>query len=352
MRYLPLLAYFTQALKIPADTDGNFRISREIPADAFNFTVLGDWGGFPKPFYTTPIQLNSAKLLNQVADIADSQFTLAIGDNFYFWGVDSIHHPHFTKTFENIYTSRALQKPWYPLMGNHDWQGQDQIQIEYSEINYRWTFPYFYYSVEYKFGKNLDKTLKILMTDSQIQCDYKGSSAINKQYPRNPTEAEKIAQLEWLEAELVKSQNNQDEFIFVASHYEYHVPYDHKTYKCMKEVNDLMDKYQVQAHFFGHIHELSHMIPKSGEPGYGVLNYICSGNGALASFNYHLTDDTIVWNTHTDILYFQRGVRKFGGGFVMVEIAGETATVRYYHNNDRESKEKKPTYTFTFNARK
>lgn len=339
------------ALEILPDPDGFYRIERTLSQNSFNFSVYGDWGGFPRPFYTTPIQLNTAKLLSKISDQADSQFTLAVGDNFYFWGVKSILDPRFAKTFENIYTAKSLQKPWYPLNGNHDWQGTDHVQEKYSEISNRWTFPSYYYTINYKFGSDSatnqkPKSLKLIMLDSQVQCDVGETAQRDRQYDRLITEQERLDQLTWLENELKNSKS--DDFVFLVSHYQYVTPFQIATYKCMEPVNDLILKYQVPIHFYGHEHYLSHVTPKENQPGYGQIHYVLSGNGALT--NPGPTDDRDP-NPTMNVHYYERSWKNFGGGFVMVEMTENEAKIRFYHNKNLGDREVIPTYEFSVPAR-
>ena len=69
-------------------------------ADSLNFTVLGDWGGqsiFP---YTTSAQRAIAKVMGVQAKADGSQFTFALGDNFYSYGVKDVNDKRFKETFE------------------------------------------------------------------------------------------------------------------------------------------------------------------------------------------------------------------------------------------------------------
>lgn len=134
----------------PPDSDGHFRINRKLNAKSFNFTILGDYGGFPSPWYHTPYQTSAAKLLNQVSNLENSQFTLAIGDNFYYHGVKDIYDPAWYHVWDSMYTSSSLQKPWYGILGNHDHMGNRSAQIVYSQFNNRWTIPNFYYTIRYE----------------------------------------------------------------------------------------------------------------------------------------------------------------------------------------------------------
>ena len=51
------------------------------------------------------------------------EFIYGIGDNFYFWGVETVHDRQWTNTFENVYKSKEMQVDWHLTTGNHDWTG-------------------------------------------------------------------------------------------------------------------------------------------------------------------------------------------------------------------------------------
>ena len=59
--------------------------------NGLNYLVLGDWGGFhiKEAFggYTTPVQVAIADQMDIVGEEVDSEFTMALGDNFYIYGV-------------------------------------------------------------------------------------------------------------------------------------------------------------------------------------------------------------------------------------------------------------------------
>ena len=63
--------------------------------DSLRFIVMGDWGGLPDFPYRTPIEKAVGKQMGKIADGIDSQFTLALGDNFYFDGVRDVHDLRF-----------------------------------------------------------------------------------------------------------------------------------------------------------------------------------------------------------------------------------------------------------------
>ena len=75
-------------------------LARSADDDKLNFIVLGDWGGQPDPPYTTEAETSIAKVMGDVASSENSQFTLALGDNFYNTGVKNVNDPRFNQTFE------------------------------------------------------------------------------------------------------------------------------------------------------------------------------------------------------------------------------------------------------------
>ena len=74
--------------------------SDDLGADALNFIVLGDWGGKPSYPYTTEAETSIAGVMGKVASEMNSQFTLALGDNFYDTGVKNVYDHRFNYTFE------------------------------------------------------------------------------------------------------------------------------------------------------------------------------------------------------------------------------------------------------------
>ena len=67
---------------------------------SLSFLALGDWGGQPtSPYYTTA-EKDIAAAMGKTAQNVGSQFTIALGDNFYDVGVKDVTDPRFKETFE------------------------------------------------------------------------------------------------------------------------------------------------------------------------------------------------------------------------------------------------------------
>src|SRR5690606_40939846 len=93
--------------------------------DALNFLVVGDWGR--NGFFN---QREVAEQMGRTGEEIGSQFVISTGDNFYSAGVTVLYYPKWQLPFEDVYTAPALQRPWYVVLGNHDWQGNVEAQVE------------------------------------------------------------------------------------------------------------------------------------------------------------------------------------------------------------------------------
>jgi len=100
------------------------------------FLSIGDWGD------------KNAKKISDYMGYNDPEWLIAIGDNFYSDGVVGVDDPQFKEKFEDTFTAKSLQVPWYVCSGNHDYYGGDEgiaAEIAYSGKSSRWIFPSFYY---------------------------------------------------------------------------------------------------------------------------------------------------------------------------------------------------------------
>ena len=108
------ILHLTLAKRISPSSDG-YHVTHDVSRDKFSWIALGDWGGRFAPFYTTDIQLETAASMERIARLIKPEFILALGDNFYDWGVQDINDPMWKKTFENVYASAELHCPWFQI---------------------------------------------------------------------------------------------------------------------------------------------------------------------------------------------------------------------------------------------
>jgi tartrate-resistant acid phosphatase type 5 len=111
---------------------------------------------------------------------------LLLGDNFYEDGVSFTSDPQWQAKFASMCDPMALDFPFYAVLGNHDYHGNESAEVQYSieDPGSRWKMPARYYS----FSKLLSDGTKIdlFAPDSEV------------------IEAED-AQLAWLRKELAAS---------------------------------------------------------------------------------------------------------------------------------------------------
>ncbi|XP_074292729.1 purple acid phosphatase 8-like [Silene latifolia] len=91
---------------------------------SLSFLVIGDWGRkgeFNQTFVATQ--------MGNVGEELDVNFIVSTGDNFYDDGLTGVNDPAFTESFTDIYTAPSLQKPWYNVLGNHDYRGDVLAQL-------------------------------------------------------------------------------------------------------------------------------------------------------------------------------------------------------------------------------
>jgi tartrate-resistant acid phosphatase type 5 len=60
-----------------------------------SFFVIGDWGGLPNSPYRTVIETQVSKTMNELSQTHNTKFQVALGDNFYFNGVQNVGDTRF-----------------------------------------------------------------------------------------------------------------------------------------------------------------------------------------------------------------------------------------------------------------
>ncbi|XP_031550025.1 tartrate-resistant acid phosphatase type 5-like [Actinia tenebrosa] len=258
--------------------------STSVKRDQLNFIVLGDWGGLNFFPYKTPIESAVAKQMSKTSEQLGAQFIVALGDNFYFSGVKNVNDKRFEETFENVFSSKSLQIPWYFCAGNHDHYGNASAQIAYSQKSNRWNFPYYYYTKDWTIP-GTDKKLQLVMIDTVLLCgntvhDFLGGN--NAQGPDSIDDAE--VQWSWLEKTL---KSSQAQYLLVGGHFPVWSIAEHGPTQCLVErLKPLLEKYDVTAYLSGHDHNLQHIKdPKSS------VDYFVSGSGAYVANKTDHKDD-------------------------------------------------------------
>src|SRR5580658_3131535 len=239
-----------------------FSFGRGKEKGALNFFIVSDWGwnGFKA-------QQEVADQVARSAEKIEPSFVISTGDNFQVQGVASVQDPLWISNYENVYKSVYLQCDWYPVLGNHDYRGNTQAQIDYSKISRRWRLESRYYTMVRRVNDSVSARF-IFLDTSPFVTDYYHKPGM-PDIPQQDT----AAQLAWLREVLA---NSKEQWKLVFGHHP--VFSGGKTHGSTRELIErfrpLFEQYHVQVYFCGHDHDLQHLKEKGGS-----VDYIVTGTG-------------------------------------------------------------------------
>jgi len=275
-----------------------------VEKKALRFIAFGDWGRNGE--YR---QKEVADELGKIAKELKPAFLVSTGDNFYPSGVRSTQDHNWLASFEDIYTAHSLQIDWYVVLGNHDYKGNVQAEIDYTNIARRWNMPARYYSK--KITINDDTTQQALLV-------FLDTSPLIGQYYQSQDHADNIrsqdstAQKNWLE-NVLNDPSPNIKWKFVFGHHPLYTGGPRMNSIDTKQLNGslkpIFDKYKVNAYICGHEHSLQYIKPK------GSTHYFISGAGS---------------ETTQTILYPESG--KFAvseNGLMTVSVTKESLIVQF-----------------------
>ena len=230
--------------------------------DAYHFYTIGDWGRNGQ--YG---QQELADMMDLAASKVEPEIIVSTGDNFYPNGVASINDPYWISSFENVYSGYNLFCPWYVILGNHDYRGNYQAQIDYTNLSQRWNMPaqYYYKDITTDDGA----TARFVFIDtSPLNDEYYEEEKYAKVHNQDTT-----VQLLWM-----------DEVLEVEADWKIVVGH-HPLYTGGKRAEDkmwvrthiekLLTKHKVHLYFAGHEHDLQHI--KNGQL---PTHHVISGSGS------------------------------------------------------------------------
>ncbi|MCG9791608.1 metallophosphoesterase [Flavobacterium algicola] len=223
---------------------------------SLNFLLMGDFGRHGQ-FY----QKEVAAQMGNAAKTIDSDFVISVGDNFYPNGVQSTQDYAWIASFESIYTAYSLQNDWFVTLGNHDYRGNPQAEIDYTKVSRRWQMPSAYFSKTFEL-KGGDKVLVLFMDTSPFIDSYyeKGNMMYDNLIAQDTT-----AQKKWLVKELAVNDKTVKWKIVVGHHPLYSGGKRKEspdTAAFEKKFATIFDTYKVDAYLCGHEHDLQVIQPK------------------------------------------------------------------------------------------
>lgn len=203
-----------------------------MPDGLQNVLVIGDWGTGGS------LQKKVARSMNAWADSHGiPKAVVSVGDNIYPSGVSGANDPQWKTKFENIYDLEHLKDlSWIAVLGNHDYRGSVDGQIQYGKLNKRWIMPSAYFVSPCPGAETL-VTFFCLDTQAILQ--------------RNDGLKE---QLQWLDKAL---SHGTTPWKIVVGHHPMRSYGHYKDQAWMLEhVKPLLEKHGVAAYLCGHDHDL------------------------------------------------------------------------------------------------
>jgi 3',5'-cyclic AMP phosphodiesterase CpdA len=231
-----------------SSTSKNGKGTLTVWEDATHFFVIGDWGrnGYHH-------QQDLADAMQEAAKMVEPEFIISTGDNFYPNGVASASDPYWISSFENVYRGDLLFVPWYVVLGNHDYRGNPQAQIDYSQISRRWTMPARYFAKDFVLDDDSSVARFVFLDSNPLEDDY----YTEEKYREAVSGQDTATQLLWMNEALASplptwkivvghhplytGGKRAEEPNFQRGHLERH-----------------LEKHRVHAYFAGHEHDLQH----------------------------------------------------------------------------------------------
>lgn len=211
-----------------------------------------------------------AALMGTVAEQIGPEAVLALGDTHHYGGVQSVSDPLWTTNFELIYNHPELMVNWYPVCGNHEYRGNTQAVIDYSDVSRRWVMPARYYSQVFD---DDGTTVRVVFLDTTPLIG-KYRKKVDT-YP-DASKQDADAQLTWLDQTL--SDAKEDWIIVVGHHpiYAYTDKEDSERADMQKKVDALLRKHKVDMYVCGHIHNYQHIRKPDSD-----IDYVVNTSGSL-----------------------------------------------------------------------
>lgn len=236
-------------------------LAADAPSEGLPFLAMGDWGREGEPH-----QRAVAAQMAATAAQVQARFILAVGDNFYEDGVKSVNDPQWQSSFEQVYTAKSLQVPWYAVLGNHDYHGNCDAQIEYARTDRRWHMPARYYTRTEVITPGVAADFFFL--DTTPMAGWKGGETAFNHRLADQHPAEQVA---WLKEQLARSTAP---WRIVVGHHPIYSGGEHGDSPYLVEhVLPVLQQYGVQAYINGHDHDLQHLQA-------GSVNLFCCGAGS------------------------------------------------------------------------
>lgn len=217
-------------------------------------------------------QKSIAELMGRMAENVDIECVIAAGDVHHFEGVRSVNDPLWMTNYELIYNHPELMIPWYAILGNHEYRGNPQAVIDYTNISGRWNMPARYYTFVLE---NDGITIRMVMVDTAPLIDkYRKDS---QKYP-DACKQDINQQLNWIDSVLTSAK---EDWVIVVGHHPIFAETgkdDSERLDLQKRLDSVLRKHaNVDMYLCGHIHNFQYIRPKDNK-----IDYVVNTSGSLS----------------------------------------------------------------------
>ena len=174
--------------------------------------------------------------------------------------------------YELIYSHPELMIDWLPILGNHEYRGNTQAIIDYSNISRRWNMPGRYYTKVYEEDGT---SVRFIMIDTTPLINKYREE--NKKYP-DACKQDNEPQLQWLDSLLNEAK---EDWVIVVGHHAIYAETskeDSERMDMQNNVDRILRKHKnVAMYLCGHIHNFQHIRVKGSS-----IDYVVNSSASLS----------------------------------------------------------------------
>merc|ERR1712071_259057 len=217
-KYLVKIGLVSLFLTGKSSSKNIYKIQDDNDKNVLNIFMIGDWGGPHGSSNRGPDQdeygFSIGTGMNSMAEKLELNSILLLGDNIYNEGVVNVTDKRWETTYQATFNQSNLENtPMYATSGNHEYYQNVSAMIDYTNYDPtgRWTYPDYWYDVEFLEGRIL-----MLMLDTSILKEHTAWEHDESKRTENDLIDRQQIQYDWIEKKLSESTA---EMIIVSAHY-------------------------------------------------------------------------------------------------------------------------------------
>ena len=213
-----------------------------------------------------------AELMGVMAEEIGPECVIAAGDVHHFDGVQSVNDPLWMTNYELIYSHPELMIDWFPILGNHEYRGNTQAVMDYSNVSRRWNMSNRYYTKVYEEDGT---SVRLVMVDTTpFMNKYREDK---DKYP-DACKQDNAKQLAWVDSVLTSAK---EDWVIVVGHHPIYAetPKDASERIDMQQtLGKILHKHKkVAMYLCGHIHNFQHLQVKGSS-----IDYVVNSSASLS----------------------------------------------------------------------